>query len=263
MTRPLHTAEWAARQLADYDARQPGSIFAAGLELTVPEAYALQAAIAELRYRRGERLIGYKVGCTSAKVRSQLGIDHCISGRLFDTEQHRSGASLARARFANLAIEGELAVELKREPVQDDFVTGKIPACVSRILPVIELHHHRLRGAQPSAGELIAHNAIHAGVIAGPGLPPEDLSDMDWSLDIYADDQRLEQCAGPVLVHTISSSLQWLTNHLRAHGEQLQAGQRVLTGSIPSLLGITEACHLRVTAAPVGEVTAKITEDDE
>ena len=46
---------WAARQLADYDARQPGTMFAEGVVLDVAEAYELQAAIAELRSRRGER----------------------------------------------------------------------------------------------------------------------------------------------------------------------------------------------------------------
>lgn len=259
MNRVSQISTWAARQLADFDARRPGSLFADGLELNVEDAYALQATIADLRYQRGERLVGYKVGCTSETVRSQLGIDHSIFGRLFDTEQHTSGATLARQRFANLAIEGELAVELARAPIADDFAAGTIPACVSRILPVIELHHHQLRGAQPSAGELIAHNAIHAGVVAGAGVRPEDLRDSEWSLEIYADDQRLACCAGPQLIATIHTSLHWLTHQLHASNERLQAGQRILTGSIPPLLGVSTACRVRVVAAPVGEVTAEIT----
>lgn len=113
------TGEWATRQLADYDARTPGSIFGEGVTLSVAEGYRLQSAVAALRQKRGERIIGYKVGCTSPKIRSQLGIDHCVTGRLFDSEKHESGAKLSRQHFANLAIEGELAVELAHEPNVD------------------------------------------------------------------------------------------------------------------------------------------------
>jgi 2-keto-4-pentenoate hydratase len=62
-------AEWASRQLADYDAHNPGSMFAEGVVLNVVQGYELQSAVAQLRQRRGERIIGYKVGCTSPTIR--------------------------------------------------------------------------------------------------------------------------------------------------------------------------------------------------
>ena len=66
--------ELARRLLADYDARTPGRFFGEPLDLTTVQAYALQAEIARLRGQRGEKVIGYKVGCTSAAVQQQLGI---------------------------------------------------------------------------------------------------------------------------------------------------------------------------------------------
>jgi len=249
--------QWAARQLADYDAHVSGSIFAEGVVLSVAQGYALQAAVARLRRRRGERVIGYKVGCTSPKIRAQLGIDHCITGRLYDSEHHASGAVLSRAEYANLAIEGELAVELSREPGQGDFTATGIPPCVSLVIPVIELHHHVLRGERPSAGELIAHNAIHAGFVAGQGVAPGDARG-DPSLEIFADDRLLDACEGPALIETIRSSLQWLTEIERERGDVLRAGQIILTGSIPSLIPVGESCTIRVDAPPFGSVTAKI-----
>jgi 2-keto-4-pentenoate hydratase len=61
--------ELAQRMLADYDARTPGQLFGEPLDLTTVHAYALQAEIARLREQRGEKVIGYKVGCTSPAVR--------------------------------------------------------------------------------------------------------------------------------------------------------------------------------------------------
>jgi 2-keto-4-pentenoate hydratase len=248
--------EWASRQLADYDAHNPGSLFAEGVVLNVAQGYELQSAVAQLRLRRGERIIGYKVGCTSPKIRAQLGIDHCVTGRLFDSERHPSGAVLSRTQNANLAIEGELAVELSREPAEGDFSGVEVPACVARVVPVIELHHHVMRGAEPSAGELIAHNAIHAGFVAGSGIVAQASTD-EPTLAIFADDVLLDQCRGEALVHTIHSSLNWLRGMLRQRGDRLTAGQIVLTGSIPSLIPIQQDCSIRVETSPFGRAEAR------
>ena len=250
----------AARQLADYHARQPGMMFAEGVVLSVEEGYELQAAVAELRCRRGEQIIGYKVGCTAPKIRAQLGIDHCITGRLYDSEKHALGAVLSRSKFASLAIEGELAVELSREPSPSDFIEDRIPACVARVIPAIELHHFVMRGEQPSAGELIANNAIHGGIVVGRGVTPEEIqqASLEPSLAIYVDDRLVEKCAGQSLVQTIASSVKWLTKIVRERGERLCSGQIILTGSIPSLIPIDANCRLRVEAPPFGDVEATI-----
>ncbi len=253
--------QWASRQLIDYDSRHPGTLFSEGVVLDVAHAYELQTAVMRLRSERGERVIGYKVGCTSPTIRSQLGIDHCVTGRLYDSEEHPTGTELRRSRFARLAIEGELAIELSREPHESDFSTGAIPACVARVFPVIELHNHVFRGEQPSAGELIANNAIHAGFVAGSGVGLDDVgSDRHLesaALSILADGRLLDECAGLVLVQTITASLEWLTGVVRDRGDRLSAGQIVLTGSIPSLLPITEDCHIHVDAPPFGSVDVK------
>ena len=167
----VEVGELAARQLKDYDSHQPGMLFAEGCVLDVSQGYELQNAVAKLRFQRGERLIGYKVGCTSSVIQEQLGINHRVRGLLFDTEQHESGVALSRQSFDNLAIEGELAIELSREPREEDFTVHSLPACIARVFPVIELHNHVMRGQQVSAGELIANNAIHAGFISGGGWP--------------------------------------------------------------------------------------------
>jgi len=122
---------------------------------------------------------------------------------------------------------------------------------------VIELHNFMLRGERPSAGELIAHNAIHAGFVAGPGINRSGAHG-EPSLAIFANDQLLEQCHGPTLVQTIRSSLEWLLEILRDRGEQFCAGQTILTGSIPSLIPISEDCRIRVDAPPFGTVEVNI-----
>ena len=134
----------AVRQLADYDARTPGQLFSQPVHLTIPQAYALQTEVVRLREQRGEKVIGYKVGCTSRVIQSQLGIDQPIFGRLFATECFRSGVRLSYASYANLAIEGELAVRLARDLSSSPPSEQECLEAIDSVFPVIELHHYVL-----------------------------------------------------------------------------------------------------------------------
>ena len=51
--------QWTERQLADYHAHRPGSIFRKGSNfLTIQEAYKLQIQVAALRTKRGGDRMG-------------------------------------------------------------------------------------------------------------------------------------------------------------------------------------------------------------
>src|SRR5208337_1218924 len=143
------TQELARRMLADYDARTPGQFFGEPLDLTPVQAYALQAEVAGLREHRGEKVIGYKVGCTSRPIQVQLAVEEPIFGRLFDTECHPSGVHLSSTRYANLAVEGEMAVRLSKDLPIEPLSPEECREAIAEVFPVVELHHYVLPGAWP------------------------------------------------------------------------------------------------------------------
>ena len=130
-------AQFAVRQLCDYDARTPGTLFSEGNLLSEEQAYAIQAEVCRLREHRGETVVGYKIGCTSPVIQQQLGIDRPVFGRLFATECHESGVELQTSQFAGLAIEGELAVRLSEDVPSDCDDGERILRCVGSVSPVI------------------------------------------------------------------------------------------------------------------------------
>ncbi len=160
--------ELAQRMLADYEARTPGQHCAEPLVLTTVQAYALQAEIARLREQRGEKVIGYKVGCTSRLIQEQLGVKEPIFGRLWGTECHPSGVHLSSARYANLAVEGEMAVRLAKDLPSEPLSAEEYREAIAEVFPVIELHHYVLPEAWPPGQWLIASNGLHAGFVSAP-----------------------------------------------------------------------------------------------
>ena len=109
--KPLQ--DLADRQWRDYRARQPGTCFAdPDFVLSLADAYELQDAVAKLRVAAGDRLIGYKVGCTGTGTVQQFGMEGPIRGCLFKSEIRKDGDVLNFDDFAGLAVEGEMAVRM-------------------------------------------------------------------------------------------------------------------------------------------------------
>ena len=133
--------QMARLMLADYDARTSGELCSRPVNLTIPQSYELQSEIARLREARGEKIIGYKIGCTSKTIQEQLGVSEPIFGRLFDTGCFPSGVRLSYARYANLAVEGELAVRLSKDLAGPSPTEQECLDAIAAVFPVIELHH--------------------------------------------------------------------------------------------------------------------------
>ena len=242
-------ARAAARRLEHFDRREPDPAAA----VADPEqGYAIQAEVARLRQRRGETVIGYKVGCTSPATQRQMGIDSPIFGRLYEGERWPSGVTLSRERFLPLAFEGELAVRLGDE-LPDEPDAAAVLASVDAVFAVIELHHFPYRESGPSAAELIASNGIHGGhVFADSGAAVLDDASADLSIEI--DGREAAAVSGPELTRTVASSLAWLARELPSRGERLRGGDTVLCGTVAPLLPAPAAREVSVTTDRFGSV---------
>jgi 2-keto-4-pentenoate hydratase len=239
----------AARQLADYRAGTPGSFFGEDQpRLTLDDAYAVQSEVARLRVAEGESVAGYKVGATGPGTRKQFGMDGPVRGFLYDRELYPSGATLSHASYANLAIEGELAVRLG-----DD-------AEIARVFPVIELHNYVLRSETPNLQELIANSGLHAGVV----LPNTDGTEwgegepLDGVLRVEINGRTVEEGSMSGVPGGPAGSVGWLRRHLAAHGLALRPRQLVLTGTPLGLYPVRPEDTVRVTAERLGVVEARV-----
>ena len=59
--------------LEDYDNKIPGSIFKEKIRITNENALLIQSHVAKLRQKRGEEVIGYKIGCVSKDTQKKNG----------------------------------------------------------------------------------------------------------------------------------------------------------------------------------------------
>lgn len=232
-------------------------------DVSVDRAYTLQRAFKALREERGEKTIGFKVGCTSDEIRRALGITESVHGYLWKSEQLSSGAELQHSRYRRLGIEGELGIHLLT-------TEGPVGSWLVEYEPIIELHHFCFDGApEHRAFELIARNAIHCGVVHAAGTRKHRGSLSQVPLDIpivVAIDGRVVEAPilsklklaadtaaaagaaatggllGPVATVT------WLQQRLQREGnnERLKPGDFVLTATPGNVIPLEAGSRLEV-----------------
>ncbi len=226
----------AIRQLEDWVRLTPGTYFGEpGASLSLAEAYQVQERIVELRVANGERIGGYKLGCLGPKIRATFGMDGPIRGTLFSNEFHPSGANLSCAQYANLAIEGEMAIRI-----------GAHGAAES-VFPVIELHHFVLRSEPRLLQELIVNNGLNAGAVFS--TVATQVSAPDGTVDIEINGQPVARTPLWGFPGGLEETLNWLKVHLAAHGLQLEPGQIVLAGTLGDIYPVTQGDRVRVRVA--------------
>jgi len=253
------TLDAIARQmLADYDAVNPGTVFADGLRLSIPDAWRLQTAVAALREQRGETVVGYKIGCVCEGNQKMMGLTHPVWGRLWSSEQYGEGVALKKTDFANLALEAEFAVTLSRDIDPKKTSPDDLLASIGAVYPVIELHNLVLRGEPPRGHELIANNGILAGIVSGQGMSAPN-TPLATDLALAFDGETVDSWSSLKWPDDILSSIAWLAQKHAEFEKRLRKGDVILTGAFGPPIPLEDKTRVDVTSSAFGNVSATFT----
>ena len=159
---------FAIKTLDDYDSKNPSLIFKDKIDITNEEALIIQSNVARLREKRGEEIIGYKIGCISKDTQKKMGFIQPACGYLWKSELYTSGIELNKKDYTNPAMEAEFGVILNRDIKPEISSFDYILESIEGIYPLIEIHNLVFYGEEPYGAELLANNALHAGIVLGP-----------------------------------------------------------------------------------------------
>jgi len=201
-----------------------------------PHGYVVQDAVHELLAADFGRLVGYKIGCTSAVMQQYLGIPHPCSGGVFAKGVHQSGATLNVKDFVRVGVECEIAVRLVRDlsPSEAPFTTEYVARAIEAYLPAIEIVDDRYVDWQSlGAPTLVADDFFAAACVLGTPVARTAAPDL---LDVVGraivNGSEIGQGTGADVLGHPHHALAWLANHLAAENTGLRAGDIVLTGSL-------------------------------
>ena len=246
---------FANKILEDYDSKNPGAIFKEKNIITNEDALLIQSNVARLREKRGEKVIGYKIGCVSKDTQKKMGFNQPACGYLWKSELYASGVELNKKDYTNPAMEAEFGVILNRDIKPDLASFDYILQSIEGIYPLIEIHNLVFYGNEPYGAELLTNNAIHAGVILGSETKlPSDKTKTDLKL-IY-DQEVIDTWTNKIWPNDMLSEMEWLVKEQAKKNNYLKKGDLILTGAYGFPVPINDKKLVEVTSSAFGNVTA-------
>ncbi|MDC3201590.1 hypothetical protein OAW79_01355 [Candidatus Pelagibacter sp.] len=246
---------FANKILENYDSKNPSIIFKEEINITNEDALIIQSNVARLRERRGEEIIGYKIGCVSKDTQNKMGFTQPACGYLWKNELYTSGIELNKKDYTNPAMEAEFGVILSRDIKPEISSFDYILESIEGIYSLIEIHNLVFHGNEPYGAELLANNAIHAGVILGleKKLPTNKL---ETDLKLIYDNEIIDTWVNKKWPVDMLSEVNWLVKEQAKSNNYLKKGDLILTGAYGFPVPINDKKIIEVTSSAFGGVKA-------
>ncbi|MFK0276835.1 2-oxo-hept-4-ene-1,7-dioate hydratase [Ensifer sp. NPDC090286] len=227
-----------ALDAAERERIQTGLLSLKHPEMTMDDAYAVQAAWVKQKIAAGRRVIGWKIGLTSKAMQYALNIDIPDSGVLFDDMLFEDGARIPGDRFIQPRIEAEIAFVMKASLVGPNVTVFDVLNATDYVTPALEILDTRILRVDPETKkartivDTISDNAANAGIVLGGRQMRPDAIDMRWMGAIVSRNAEVEETGlGAGVLNHPARGIAWLANRLSLYGDRIDAGQIVLAGS--------------------------------
>lgn len=259
-------AEAALFDQAERTATQVRQTTSVHPDMTLDDAYRVQAAWLDLRLARGETLVGHKIGLTSRAMQQAMRIDTPDSGFLTDAMVVPADGELSAAAYTDPKLEVELAFVLGTDLTGADVTVDDVLDATDHVIPAAELLAARSVRVDPDTGrtrtvvDTVADNAADAGIACG-GTPvgPREL-DLRWVGGLVERNGVVEETglAAGVGGHP-ALGIVWLARRYAEQGLRLEAGQVVLAGSFTRPVDVRPGDEFAFDYGPLGRFTLGFT----
>jgi len=231
------------------------------------EGYQIQQALFEAT---GEPALGWKIAATSLAGQQHIGVSGPLAGRLSASRCLADNSELSLERNDMSVIEAEFAFLIGRD-VGRELATGSgrqdapltmahVMDCVAGLHLAIEVPNSRyVDFVGAGEAQLIADFACACYVVLGPRAPDQwrdtDLS--QHTVTVRRDNEIVATGTGANVLGDPRIGLTWLANELLLQGQQLKAGEIVMTGTCVVPVPVTAGDSMTADFGSFGQVHAR------
>ncbi len=245
-------AHWAEYLAAGVDERRELAAITKTIEdLSIDDAYAIQAALLELQLGRGDTLAGAKLGLTSAAKQEQMGVSEPVYGwvRSSTVLEPDDGVNpVALSDFIHPRIEPEIVFRLAEDLAGPGVTAGDALDATAEVIGGIEVIDSRYEAFSFTLPDVVADNTSAAAVAIGTdGAGPREVDLTTLGCVLEVDGEITGTATGAALLGSPAECLAMLANHVGKHGQKLEAGWIIMAGAAtdakPLAVGTTAAAR--------------------
>jgi 2-oxo-3-hexenedioate decarboxylase len=221
------------RQIAPFTDRLP--------EFSLGDAYRVTSAVRAMRERRGERVIGRKIGFTNRTIWDEYDVHAPMWGFMYDsTVSDAAGAApVSLSPFAEPRIEPEIIFGLKSAPTPEMDVRALL-SCIAWVAHGFEIVQSIYPAWKFQAADTVAAYGLHGGLWIGgrfpiaPDVPRWERELKSFTIELSRNGEFVDRGAAANVLDGPLFALRHLIATLAddPHNPPLAAGEIVTTGTL-------------------------------
>ena len=249
-----------ALYLAMCDRRMLAPLTDSHPNLTIEQAYEISLRFLANRLNAGEKIIGKKIGVTSAAVMDMLGVRQPDFGFMTDAMRHDDVMAISGSLIQPRA-EGEIAFLLKKHLQGPGLTNADVLAATEAVMPCFEVVDSRIKDWQIKIQDTVADNAS-CGWFAlneAAAISPNAVDLINCEMTVCKNGEVISTGTGAAAMGNPVNCITWLANTLGTFGITLEKGDVVLSGSLVPLEPVTAGDEMSLQISGIGECRVAFT----
>jgi 2-keto-4-pentenoate hydratase len=228
-------------------------------DLSVGDAYRIQQDLVGRLLADGDRILGYKLGLTSAPMQQLFGVDSPDFAPVLASHVRSDGARIAPETFIQPKIEAEIALVLGEDLAGPDCTALDVARAVRGAAPALEIVDSRIAGWRIRLADTVADLASCGAIVLGSQVTPLDGFDLRLAGLVFSrDGEVVATGAGAAALGSPLRAAAWLVRTLAGFGESLHAGQFIMTGALHAAIEIAPGQRFRAEFDRLGPVWLRV-----
>ncbi|WP_454830427.1 2-oxopent-4-enoate hydratase [Paraburkholderia xenovorans] len=227
-------------------------------EMTITDAYQIQQCMIGRRVQAGERVVGKKIGVTSAAVMNMLDVYQPDFGYLLDGMIYNEGQSIATDTLIQPKAEGEIAFILKKDLIGPGVTNADVLAATECVMPCFEIVDSRIRDWKIRIQDTVADNASCGVFVLGDcAVDPRRLDLALCGMVLERNGEIIATGCGAAALGSPVNAVAWLANTLGLLGVPLKAGEVILSGALAAMFPVKAGDSFRVSIGGLGRCSVR------
>lgn len=232
-----------------------GPLTAAHPDIDVVDAYEIQLINIRQRLAEGAKVVGHKVGLSSAAMQQMMGVDEPDYGHLLADMEVFQDVEVDTSRYLYPRVEVEVGFVLADDLPGAGCTEDDVLAATAAFAPSIELIDTRITDWKIKLCDTIADNASSAGFVLGTQrVSPKDIDITAIDAVLTRNGEVVAEGRSDAVLGNPVTAVAWLARKVDSFGVRLRAGDIVLPGSCTRAIDVRPGDEFLAEFAGLGSV---------